>query len=803
MKELLSTNNKQKKKMAEQENKTYDEILSHLICPITHQVYRNPVTLNDGITYEYEAIKIWLSKNKTSPITKKNIVLNKNINYAILNMIQTLEDKGVAFDRYQNYSINEKKGLTFNLLLNLIKSTIYTENTNTTGQRVLLIKENALSILQSSQLIENYLNSANLDIPMLDGRRLLPIHYISEIDRTLFSEEIDTYLYQSIIDRCSNLEIPNRYGYNPIYISSNHNSIVFCILIDKGVSLNPILFKSILSYYTLPKSQIQIKNTEKNKKITRAYNELLTKHILKMLFKLSEKINMFGFLGQDEMTILHYACSRNSVIPELIKKICDQCPGMIQIPAGLNGAYPIHMVADNKELLTYFIVDKKIDINITTTNGENILFFLFNRNPKIVNLSLIHLLEKYGLNFDFVYKQNKITNLALLHANYDVAKYLLQKYSLIAPPIVSIECLVNNWNKEDEENEDEYRPIFKKRTVTEWENLFTLLLKHGYPLDIQSYFHEAYDLFRSCCQYIRHPPIYPFLIGLILSNKEFWGNDTLSILINAYQTNHLIYCNKNKQDIFNAIRIVLHQCIANAIKITNIKDLFDSCFRPDVNMSDILDLLLTYHKHFINDGDEIIDLNKPNKETGNPPIFTASKFNNLKLVNVLLKHGANIHQKNSSEEGIIHIFGIAQKNDHRYIGLDVDLLPLFKRFVQLKVDLYEKDKEGNTIMHHVCSTPSIYFYSHLEILLYILNKNIIDLDLIGPNNDGLYPLHLLCKCADNVKPIRKMINHLSPTMSYLLTNRKTSEQKLFLAISENPFLTKNQKKETFKLLPVN
>lgn len=46
---------------------------SRFICPITDQLFLNPVLANDGIYYEKEAIEKWLKVKKTSPMTREKI----------------------------------------------------------------------------------------------------------------------------------------------------------------------------------------------------------------------------------------------------------------------------------------------------------------------------------------------------------------------------------------------------------------------------------------------------------------------------------------------------------------------------------------------------------------------------------------------------------------------------------------------------------------------------------------------------------------------------------------------------------
>lgn len=80
----------------EQKNTTTDEpqsTLDSFICPITQEIMTDPVITPDGISYEKEAIKNWLQKNKYDPITKNPLNNDSLIqNYALKN----------AIDDYQN-----------------------------------------------------------------------------------------------------------------------------------------------------------------------------------------------------------------------------------------------------------------------------------------------------------------------------------------------------------------------------------------------------------------------------------------------------------------------------------------------------------------------------------------------------------------------------------------------------------------------------------------------------------------------------------------------------------------------------
>ena len=64
------------------------EIPTHLQCPITLSLMRNPVTASDGQTYEKEAIEKWMEgHDNSSPFTREPIT-SINPNFAIKNLCE-------------------------------------------------------------------------------------------------------------------------------------------------------------------------------------------------------------------------------------------------------------------------------------------------------------------------------------------------------------------------------------------------------------------------------------------------------------------------------------------------------------------------------------------------------------------------------------------------------------------------------------------------------------------------------------------------------------------------------------------
>jgi len=61
------------KKQLEQLRVTRKEIPPQFICPITQEVFMDPVFTDDGHTYERAAIVEWLKNHTTSPLTNQTL----------------------------------------------------------------------------------------------------------------------------------------------------------------------------------------------------------------------------------------------------------------------------------------------------------------------------------------------------------------------------------------------------------------------------------------------------------------------------------------------------------------------------------------------------------------------------------------------------------------------------------------------------------------------------------------------------------------------------------------------------------
>ncbi|CAF3490649.1 unnamed protein product [Rotaria sp. Silwood2] len=68
------------------------------LCPITHQLFNDPVLAEDGHTYEREAIVQWIQTHGTSPLTRQSLNVNQlRPNYTIKKIVDEFRSKNFYF----------------------------------------------------------------------------------------------------------------------------------------------------------------------------------------------------------------------------------------------------------------------------------------------------------------------------------------------------------------------------------------------------------------------------------------------------------------------------------------------------------------------------------------------------------------------------------------------------------------------------------------------------------------------------------------------------------------------------------
>lgn len=208
------------------------EEIRSLTCPITGQIFKDPVMAEDGYIYEKTAIKDWFRENNTSPLT--NLEISKTLNkcYTFNAIVEEYlqfhpqeRDKQykLSTDHLDNVQkiksiINKKK---FNKLLKYRKfdlGTFYETN------QILTIIDCENKIIK--HIIDNVLD---IDAKNYNGFGLL--HLCAKYGKS------DIILY--LINKGVKLEEETNYGNRPIHIIAKYaSSDVLKYIINKEVSLD-------------------------------------------------------------------------------------------------------------------------------------------------------------------------------------------------------------------------------------------------------------------------------------------------------------------------------------------------------------------------------------------------------------------------------------------------------------------------------------------------------------------------------------------------------------------------------------
>lgn len=66
------------------------DLANSLRCPVTHELMSMPVVAQDGYTYEYEVIALWLLTHDTSPMTRQQMTAQLHPNHTVAQLTAQL-----------------------------------------------------------------------------------------------------------------------------------------------------------------------------------------------------------------------------------------------------------------------------------------------------------------------------------------------------------------------------------------------------------------------------------------------------------------------------------------------------------------------------------------------------------------------------------------------------------------------------------------------------------------------------------------------------------------------------------------
>jgi ankyrin repeat protein len=236
-----------------------------LICPLTRQIYKRPVTAIDGYIYEEDFIKQWFKKSKSSPMTREEIepyviqnqLTEKKVNdFLNENPDKIVEQFGYITKTYEqliikkpiNLSIVNKPNL--NKILNEItfkKYLFLIDNIDDidkqiwdTGHKLIhMICKHSHSNKIIKHIIDLYIEK-DFDLNSKTNDEWRPIHYLCRHkDSKIVKYMIDIYMKHNIdIHICT-----TENGWKPIHMicsRGNHGLIKYIIdtYVEKQLDLN-------------------------------------------------------------------------------------------------------------------------------------------------------------------------------------------------------------------------------------------------------------------------------------------------------------------------------------------------------------------------------------------------------------------------------------------------------------------------------------------------------------------------------------------------------------------------------------
>jgi hypothetical protein len=306
-----------------------DFIYSNIICPISHQIFNNPVVAEDGHTYEETEINKWLGAHSTSPMNRSSIGKHMYPNQLIKSIVLSYFEK---YPEQKSQQYNVEKSFAdiivtkeFDMLLKL--------NTFTSEQFgiALVTLSHSNKFLSCLKHIASNLNTEIIELQKQQLFRLVRFGFVCKviIDKGLTISLIDeSYSYSDIAFKYFPFNVLQYYiTYTPI-INLNINSIELLVnrgacfslkmCIDKHVINKPEFLLEVFKYFNKKSIHLTIEHILTSlKEVPHEFLAILLKFKNYSLFRLALKPTAAENITNDMKRSI-ITLSNGNVAPEVI-----------------------------------------------------------------------------------------------------------------------------------------------------------------------------------------------------------------------------------------------------------------------------------------------------------------------------------------------------------------------------------------------------------------------------------------------------------------------------------------------------
>jgi ankyrin repeat protein len=136
-------------------------------------------------------------------------------------------------------------------------------------------------------------------------------------------------------------------------------------------------------------------------------------------------------------------------------------------------------------------------------------------------------------------------------------------------------------------------------------------------------------------------------------------------------------------------------------------------------------------------------------------VYGGPRSLNMSRLNFLISLNLDVKAVDYSGNSLLHVLALRSDNHHRFIG-DARLIPLWKKLIDLGLDLEQKNHAGRTPLHILCTTNTRLLRltpGKLTPIDFVISR-VKNLDV--PDNDGITPLHIAVTCGE--KFAKKLID---------------------------------------------